>query len=210
MGAVLRQDRARRVHSPLHACFHGKTQRKLGTSQLEVSGLHGVPQTHFFRSRSGIPLTKRICEKHLKPCLVSLDRRQLLSFWQTLKTIISSPQRKSQMELLGTGSLSRYHCFVKARLVLAVIFSKQLNSLGNLQFRRIPEIISCGSDLDWNQIQKAPSNFCRTVNLPLEPDLTGNLKRGKPLIGAYTELMKIQAVSLKIVWGSALEIVVPN
>lgn len=119
---------------------------------------------------------------------------------------MSFPQSKSQMELLGTGSLSPYHCFVKSVLILAVIITEQLNGLGNFQFRRIPENISLRFDLDWNQIWKAPSNFHWTANLAFEPDLTGNLKLGKPWIEPCVELMWIQAVSLKIIWGSVLEI----
>lgn len=65
---------------------------------------------------------------------------------------MSSPQSKSQMELLGTGSLSPYHCFVKSMLILAVIITKQLNGLGNFQFRRIPENISLRFYLDCSQI----------------------------------------------------------
>lgn len=110
------------------------------------------------------------------------------------------------MELLGTGSLSLYHCFVKSMLILAVIITEQLNGLGNFQFRRIPENISLRFDLDWNQIWKAPSNFHWTTNLAFEPDLTGNLKLDKLWIGPYIELMWIEAVSLKIIWSSVLEI----
>lgn len=65
---------------------------------------------------------------------------------------MSSPQNTSQMELLGTGSLSPYHCFVKSMLILSVIITEQLNGLGNFQFRRIPENISLRFDLDWNQV----------------------------------------------------------
>jgi len=72
---------------------------------------------------------------------------------------MSSPQSKSQMELFGTGSLSPYHCFVKSVLVLAVIITEQLNGLGNLQFRRIPENISLRFGLKSNP--KSP------IKLPL-------------------------------------------
>lgn len=119
---------------------------------------------------------------------------------------MSSPQNTSQMELLGTGSLSPYHCFVKSMLILSVIITEQLNGLGNFQFRRIPENISLRFDLDWNQVWKAPSNFHWTANLAFEPNLIGKLKPAKPWIGPYIDLMRMQAVSLKIIWGSALEI----
>lgn len=119
---------------------------------------------------------------------------------------MSSPQNTSQMELLGTGSLSPYHCFVKSMLILSVIITEQLNGLGNFQFRRIPENISLRFDLDWNQVWKAPSNFYWTTNLASEPNLIGKLKPTKPWIGPYMDLMWMQVVSLEIIWGSALDI----
>lgn len=119
---------------------------------------------------------------------------------------MSFPQNTSQMELLGTGSLSPYHCFVKSMLILSVIITEQLNGLGNFQFRRIPENISLRFDLDWNQVWKAPSNFHWTANLAFEPNLIGKLKLAKPWIGSCMDLMWMQVVSLKIIWGSALDI----
>lgn len=119
---------------------------------------------------------------------------------------MSSPQSKSQMELLGTGSLSPSHCFVKSMLILSVIITEQLNGLGNFQFRRIPENISLRFDLDWNQVWKAPSNFHWTANLAFEPNLDGRLKPTKPWTGPYINLMWMQVVSLEIIWGSALDI----
>lgn len=60
-------------------------------------------------------------------------------------------------------------------------------------------------DLDWNQILKAPSNFHWTKNFAFEPDLIGNLKLDKPCIEPYIELKRMQAPSLKIIWGSVLK-----
>lgn len=134
-----------RVYQPFTYPFSLSDSKEAWSFSVGEIRCHGW---HFFNSNSAIPETTMTCQKHLKPCSVSLDLRQILSFWQTLETIMSFPQSKSQMELLGTGSLSPYHCFVKSVLILAVIITEQLNGLGNFQFRRIPENISLRFDLD--------------------------------------------------------------
>lgn len=62
-------------------------------------------------------------------------------FLAKLYTVVSSLQSKSQMDLLGTGSLSLSRCFVKSMLVLAVIITEQLNGLGNQTIRGSEEFL---------------------------------------------------------------------